>query len=323
MSNFQGIRAAMHLMAAAALSLLIAFGVSAQTVRYIHTDGLGSVVLVTDKDRNIIERREYEPYGNIANQPLVDGPGYTGHVMDAATGLAYMQQRYYDPIIGRFLSVDPVAATTKPGQNFNRYWYGENNPYKFFDPDGRYVCVGGHSECYNFDNAMENARKASQSSNLSEGQKDALAASAKFFGQKGDSKIEVSFGDLHGAAANINTDRDGRGSVTFDLKAIAGKDPDVSDIVNSLAMRALHEGDHGVRIVQYGYPDSRAVRLDRERDGYRAEAYYQRASGFLKNSNNLWGYWNPGDGIDNKAIEARANYSVFSACKGSNEGSCR
>jgi murein DD-endopeptidase MepM/ murein hydrolase activator NlpD len=53
----------------------------------------------------------------------------------------YMQQRYYDPAIGRFLSVDPVTATSAGG-NFNRYWYGNDNPYKFVDPDGRLSTVG-------------------------------------------------------------------------------------------------------------------------------------------------------------------------------------
>ena len=48
-----------------------------------------------------------------------------------------MQQRYYDPIAGRFLSVDPVTTDTKTGDSFNRYLYGNNNPYSFVDPDGR------------------------------------------------------------------------------------------------------------------------------------------------------------------------------------------
>lgn len=48
-----------------------------------------------------------------------------------------MQQRYYDPLLGRFLSVDPVTANSGTGANFNRYWYANNNPYKFKDPDGR------------------------------------------------------------------------------------------------------------------------------------------------------------------------------------------
>jgi uncharacterized protein RhaS with RHS repeats len=48
-----------------------------------------------------------------------------------------MQQRYYDPVAGRFLSVDPVVADPNTGTNFNQYWYANNNPYKFTDPDGR------------------------------------------------------------------------------------------------------------------------------------------------------------------------------------------
>ncbi|MDZ4057015.1 MAG: RHS repeat-associated core domain-containing protein, partial [Polynucleobacter sp.] len=68
---------------------------------------------------------------------VIDGIGYTGHVMDPMTGLTYMQQRYYDPAIGRFLSVDPVRAHRGSGANFNRYRYAANNPYRFTDPDGR------------------------------------------------------------------------------------------------------------------------------------------------------------------------------------------
>ena len=48
-----------------------------------------------------------------------------------------MQQRYYDPAIGGFLSVDPVAVDTNTGANFGRYNYANNNPYRFTDPDGR------------------------------------------------------------------------------------------------------------------------------------------------------------------------------------------
>lgn len=40
----------------------------------------------------------------------------------------------------RFVSVDPVQANPNNGQNFNRYYYGNNNPYRFIDPDGRAAC---------------------------------------------------------------------------------------------------------------------------------------------------------------------------------------
>ncbi len=107
------------------------------TVEYIHTDALGSPVAVTNEAGQVIERTLWEPYGAAIGKPNYDGPGYTGHVMDGATGLTYMQQRYYDPSIGRFLSVDPITANSGTGANFNRYWYANNNPYKFTDPDGR------------------------------------------------------------------------------------------------------------------------------------------------------------------------------------------
>jgi RHS repeat-associated protein len=120
--------------------LLMAIGpvsAQAQTVEYLHTDALGTLVAVTNSAGVVIERSEYEPYGKLLNRPLTDGPGFTGHVQDAATGLTYMQQRYYDPGIGRFLSTDPVQANPNTGASFNRYVYASNNPYKFIDPDGR------------------------------------------------------------------------------------------------------------------------------------------------------------------------------------------
>jgi hypothetical protein len=48
-----------------------------------------------------------------------------------------MQQRYYDPVAGRFLSIDPVVTDANSGGSFNRYAYADNNPHRFIDPDGR------------------------------------------------------------------------------------------------------------------------------------------------------------------------------------------
>ena len=115
-----------------------------ETITYHHTDALGSLVAATTPGRVLLQASEYEPYGKLSNRAPDDGPGYTGHVGDSATGLVYMQQRYYDPQIGRFLSVDPVPADPSTGANFNRYWYGNDNPYRWTDPDGRLGCTGTH-----------------------------------------------------------------------------------------------------------------------------------------------------------------------------------
>ncbi|MDP2714944.1 RHS repeat-associated core domain-containing protein [Rheinheimera sp.] len=97
-------------------------------------------LLMTDGDKGLTE---YIYLGNklIAKESAVptseDTPGYTGHLEDDDLQLTYMQQRYYDPLIGRFYSNDPVGFTASNPMMFNRYAYANNNPYKYIDPDGR------------------------------------------------------------------------------------------------------------------------------------------------------------------------------------------
>jgi RHS repeat-associated protein len=105
-------------------------------VQYDHTDGLGSPVVLTDAALGVISRTRYEPYGVTAAGPT-PALGFGGHVNAADLGLVYMQQRYYDPVAGRFLSIDPVTTDANTGTSFNRYAYANNSPYNFIDPDGR------------------------------------------------------------------------------------------------------------------------------------------------------------------------------------------
>ena len=81
----------------------------------------------------------YKPFGESLGD-YKDDIGYTGHKFDVDLGLSYMQARYYDPVIGRFYSNDPVDAATfiSEGniQGFNRYAYANNNPYRYTDPTG-------------------------------------------------------------------------------------------------------------------------------------------------------------------------------------------
>lgn len=114
-------------------------------VRFAHTDALGSPVAWTSASGGLLATvTRYEPYGGTAEGPQPASIGFTGHVNDGLTGLVYMQQRYYDPLAGRFLSVDPVTTDAKTGSHFNRYVYAENNPYKYTDPDGRapHIAIG-------------------------------------------------------------------------------------------------------------------------------------------------------------------------------------
>lgn len=112
-------------------------GTGTTNLRYLHTDALRSVVAGTGASREVLlSPRVYQPYGKTP-QTLWDRAGYTYHMEDRYTDLVYMQQRYYDPAIGRFLSVDPVGPLENPINHFGRYHYANNNPYRFVDPDGR------------------------------------------------------------------------------------------------------------------------------------------------------------------------------------------
>ncbi len=120
------------------LALLPTQTPAATTVRYQHTDILGSVVAETDAAANIISRSHYEPFGKRSAGDKA-GISYTGHLQDEDLNLIYMQQRYYDPVIGRFYSNDPVGFSADNPMMFNRYAYANNNPYKFVDPDGKFA----------------------------------------------------------------------------------------------------------------------------------------------------------------------------------------
>jgi len=110
------------------------------TETYLHPDHLGSAQSGTNSAGAISWREQYTPFGEEIQSPVHNDnlPGFTGHIKDKATGLNYMQARYYDPVIGRFLSVDPVTFMYEGNPSyFNRYAYSLNDPVNNFDPDGR------------------------------------------------------------------------------------------------------------------------------------------------------------------------------------------
>src|SRR3990170_4073999 len=112
---------------------------AAERITYYHTDALGSPTAATDQQGNVVWRETYEPYGErIKKEPAAstNARWHTGHVLDAETGLQYAGARYYDPVIGRFMGVDPKGFSQGNPHSFNRYNYGSNNPYKYIDPDG-------------------------------------------------------------------------------------------------------------------------------------------------------------------------------------------
>jgi RHS repeat-associated protein len=111
------------------------------TTNTLHADQRGTPSVKTASNRTPIYRSWSNAYGDPHDGIWRDGPGFTGHAMDPATQLIYMQQRYHDPESG-FISPDPVAASVG---SFSRFWYANANPYTLTDPDGREPpgCRGG------------------------------------------------------------------------------------------------------------------------------------------------------------------------------------
>ena len=112
--------------------------VSTDTV-YYHGDHLGSTTIVTNASRGKEQETYYYPFGETRyNSGDATNYKYTGQEEDPETGLYYYGARYYDPIIGRFISADTVVPNFTNPQSLNRYSYVENNPLRYIDPTGHF-----------------------------------------------------------------------------------------------------------------------------------------------------------------------------------------
>ncbi|WP_434155749.1 RHS repeat-associated core domain-containing protein [Pseudomonas sp. JZ134] len=111
----------------------------AGNITYYHSDVMGTPVLESDSAGNIKHTYEYDAYGQTKLDRPGNGPGFTGQINDSSSGLTYMRARYYDPSIGRFLSIDPESPNPGNIYNFNRYAYANNNPYVYSDPTGKFA----------------------------------------------------------------------------------------------------------------------------------------------------------------------------------------
>ena len=162
MKNLSGTILALPLIHATLATAAIASVGEYEEVTYYHFDALGSPLMATDINGDLVWREQYSPYGSrlLLQSREVDCTGvkclpkesawdekqwYTGKLEETRTGLQYFGARWYEPELGRFMSPDPVLFREDNTSSFNRYAYANNNPYKFIDPDGREVAQVGVS----------------------------------------------------------------------------------------------------------------------------------------------------------------------------------
>jgi RHS repeat-associated protein len=105
---------------------------------FYHNDHLGGINLITDAQGLKLQLIEYDPWGKVSREEGNADPSrrFTGKELDPETGLMYYGGRYYDPILGRFISPDPVRQDYRDPQALNPYAYVRNNPVNTIDPSG-------------------------------------------------------------------------------------------------------------------------------------------------------------------------------------------
>ena len=107
-------------------------------VYWLQGDHLGSASLTTDASGNRVGELRYTPYGDTryAIGAFPTDRRYTGQRWEAGLGLYDYGARFYDPLLGQFISADTVVPEPGNPQDLNRYAYVRNNPLRYIDPTG-------------------------------------------------------------------------------------------------------------------------------------------------------------------------------------------
>ncbi|MEK5520917.1 DNRLRE domain-containing protein [Heyndrickxia sp. FSL W8-0423] len=108
-----------------------------------HVNARGDITSVTDEAGTVVASFEYDSWGNTVKESGTFASSvpfrYAGYRYDPETKLYYLQQRYYNPEIGRFLTLDPVLGDKENPITQNGYAYADNNPIMLVDPDGEWA----------------------------------------------------------------------------------------------------------------------------------------------------------------------------------------
>ncbi|MEV7523732.1 RHS repeat-associated core domain-containing protein [Streptomyces sp. NPDC091371] len=126
---------------------------STGTLSYIAADHHNTGTTAIDATTLQVQRRVTKPFGEDRGTKPAAWPGergFVGGTQDKTTGLTHLGAREYDPILGRFISVDPKMVVDDPRQH-NAYQYANNSPLTESDPTGEALeeCKSGMYTCTN------------------------------------------------------------------------------------------------------------------------------------------------------------------------------
>ena len=128
-------------------------GTTGSTQFYYVKNLQGDVVAITDASGNIVAEYTYDAWGCVlyTNEYTHDNIGYVNPIryrsyyQDNETGFYYLQSRYYDPMIKRFINADGYVNANGDILGFNMYAYCGNNPVMGCDPTGKWTYSQGYS----------------------------------------------------------------------------------------------------------------------------------------------------------------------------------
>jgi RHS repeat-associated protein len=267
---------------------------------YYLTDVQGSPVVSTDAYGTVKWTEDYRPYGERiveSSYASTDGDNerwFTGARQSDISDLVHLGQRFYDPVVGRFLSIDPVAASGD-GDNFNRYWYAANDPANNSDPSGLYTCSSEHKQnCPAVESGLARARQVHGKMKAGPDKTD-LGNAIAFYGKPNqDNDVDVTFVWLRDAYGETTMNKDGSMSIQFRTDfAWFGNGFKAEERVDKDDVRAglvVHEGLHGYDNRLRGRPPhSRDEVFIMERRGYGLQAILHQ----IQNTRAIPPVWKP------------------------------
>ncbi|MEU8406559.1 RHS repeat-associated core domain-containing protein [Micromonospora sp. NPDC048842] len=139
-------------------------------------DHQGTPTLYLDSTAQNPTWRQYTPYGapRGATVAAPDNRGFLNKPM-SPTGLTTVGARSYDPLAGRFISIDPLQDAAQP-QQWNGYSYANNTPVTSSDPTGMIPDDCKYFDCYGYDVKKGCPGGCGSTDNVSYGEKNKLTS---------------------------------------------------------------------------------------------------------------------------------------------------
>jgi len=175
---------------------------SSWNYEYTLTDHLGNNRVTFDQKSGKVGEDDYYPFGLNTHRQAYAGNKYLYNKKELQEELSQYDYgaRFYDPVIARWTSVDPLA---EQGRRWSPYTYVFNNPMTFVDPNGMWGdYYGMNGQYYGSDGKNDNAVYAVQDG-AQKGQKVADGKVTRYFDHSKVTKLAIGHDEFQKRAATV------------------------------------------------------------------------------------------------------------------------